>query len=228
MNDQENSESTSPSASASNGEDESPGINHPADAPEKKRNYFWFALRMGIAIGIITWLVASNYDSFLDALKGFDCRWLIPAAALYLIHLCAGAYRWQMLLKVQNVEISFLETFSLTLQGFFFSMVIPGGSLGGDVVKAAFIVKRVEKGRKLVGAFTILMDRILGMITLFSLAGVLGFLSYGFLSKVEGGIWFFTASVVLGVVGALVAVGLFTHRFLEKVPPIGWMVDFLD
>jgi len=194
----------------------------------KKRNYFWFFLRMGVAVGIIAWLVSSNYKSFVDALRGFDFRWLLPAAALYLVHLCAGAYRWRMLLRVQNVHISFFETFSLTLQGFFFSMVIPGGSLGGDVVKAAFIVKRVEKGSKLVGAFTILMDRILGMITLFSLAGVLGVLSYGFLSKVEGGLWFFMASIVLGTVGMLVAVGLFMHRLLESVPPIGWMVNFLD
>ena len=197
-------------------------------AEATRRNYLWFVVRVVVAFSIIGWLVASNYNSFIDALAGFDYRWLLPAALLYLAHLCAGTLRWQMLLRVQNVRISFFETFSLTLQGFFFSMVIPGGSLGGDVVKAAFIVKRVEKGSKLVGAFTILMDRILGMITLFSLAGVLGFMSYAFLSKVENGMWFFTASVALGCIGIVAAVGLFSHRFLERSPPIGWCVNFLD
>jgi uncharacterized protein (TIRG00374 family) len=195
---------------------------------EKSGSYFWFSMRMMIAVGIIAWLVLRNYQSFVDALKGYDYRWLFPAAALYLLHLCAGALRWRMLLRVQNIDISYLETFSLTLQGFFFSMVIPGGALGGDVVKGAFIVKRSKKGSRLAGAFTILMDRVLGMITLFSLAGVLGVMSYGFLSKVEGGVWFLVASIVLGLIGITAAVGLFMHRQLERISQIGWGVNLAD
>jgi cysteinyl-tRNA synthetase len=42
------------------------------------------------------------------------------------------------------------------------------------VVKATFLVQRTPKGNKLTGTFTILIDRIIGMISLFSLAGIAG------------------------------------------------------
>lgn len=228
MNKDKNSDTTLTASSQDCEEIEYTDLDDSGELVKKPRNYVLFVLKMAIACGIIGYLVYSNYESFVDALSDFDYRWLLPAAVLYFIHLCAGTYRWQMLLRVQKIHLSFFETFSLTLQGFFFSMVIPGGSLGGDVVKGAFIVKRVKKGSRLIGAFTILMDRILGMITLFSLAGVLGLMSYGFLSKVEGGLWFFFASIFLGAVGISVCIGLFMHRTLEKIPPIGWFVNFAD
>ena len=48
--------------------------------------------------------------------------------------------------------------------------MIPGGAIGGDVVKMGVLSKRTSPGAKMEGAFTILIDRIVAMIALFALA----------------------------------------------------------
>ncbi len=195
----------------------------------KIKDILMFVLRIGIAVGIISWLIHSNYEGLVKALKGFNYYWLIPAVLLYGAHLCAGAWRWLMLLHVQDIKVSFIETLSLTMQGFFFSLVLPGGSLGGDVVKAAFIAKRAPEGKKLTGAFTILIDRVLGMIALFSLAGIAGIISYKFLSGVSGVMEVILYSLLLGCFTGLVSgIVLFFHRHLEKIKIIKWCLDLAD
>lgn len=195
-----------------------------------------FILRIGIAAGIIYWMVCgkdekgnSNYTLLLNALDGFNYVWLIPAACLYVIHLLAGAFRWYLLLKVQNIHVTFFEALSLSMQGFFFSLVLPGGAIGGDVVKAAFLVKRTPKGNKLTGTFTILIDRIIGMISLFSLAGVAGIISYQFLKNVSGFMTLIVYALLLGcITGVGSAIVLFFHRQLEKIPGVSQILDLGD
>lgn len=189
-----------------------------------------FILRIGIAAGIITWMVARNYESLLKALKGFNYVWLLPAAVFYAIHLFAGARRWRMLLQVQKIKITYLESLSLSMQGFFFSLVLPGGAIGGDVVKGAFLVKRTPKGNKLIGTFTILIDRIIGMISLFTLAGLAGLASLEFLKNVHDG--FMTLIIVALLGGCITGVGsalvLFFHRQFEKIPGVKQLLNFGD
>ena len=188
-----------------------------------------FILRIGIASAIIGWMITKNYPQLLKALEGFNYIWLLPAAIFYALHLFAGGWRWYLLLKVQKVKIKYHEALSLTMQGFFFSLVLPGGALGGDVVKGAFLVKRTPKGNKLTGTFTILIDRIIGMISLFSLAGVAGMLSYQFLKNETGFMKLIVYALLFGcVTGVVSAIVLFFHRQLEKIPGITQILDFGD
>jgi len=203
------------------------------DQIEKKpvtvKKVVMFILRIAIAVAIIGWMVSNNYPDLMKALEGFNYYWLIPAALLFGAHLCAGAWRWWLLLHVQNIKISFWETLSLTMQGFFFSLVLPGGALGGDVVKATFIVKRSPEGSKLTGAFTILIDRVLGMISLFSLAGIAGIISYRFLSGVSGVMEVILYSLLFGCITGLgAAIVLFFHRHLEKIKIVKWCLNLAD
>lgn len=200
---------------------------------EKKKTTFkdvlLFILRIGIAAGIIYWMISKHYEQLLKALQGFNYSWLIMAGMLYVLHLLAGAWRWWLLLKVQGVYIKFHEALSLSMQGFFFSLVLPGGALGGDVVKAAFLVKRTPKGNKLTGTFTILIDRIIGMISLFSLAGVAGLVSYQFLKNVSGFMTLIVYALLLGcITGVGSAIVLFFHRQLEKIPGVAPILNFGD
>ena len=193
------------------------------------KDVIFFVLRMGLAIGIIGWLIYSNYASLVKALDNFNFYWLIPAVLLYTGHLCVGAWRWRILLRLQNIDISFMESLSLSMQGFFFSMALPGGSLGGDVVKGACIAKRSPEGKKLTGAFTILIDRVLGMIALFSLAAVAGAVSYSFLTRESAVMEIILYALFFGCSAGLIsAAGLFLHRQLEKIRLIKWCLDFAD
>ncbi len=197
-------------------------------AGSKAKDLFFFILRFAVAAGIITWLVAGKAGKLSEALRSFDIVWLIPAVALYAGHLCVAALRWKMLLDVQEAEISYFDTLSLTMQGFFFSLVIPG-SLGGDVVKAAFVAKRVPEGRKLSGVFTILVDRLLGVIALFALAGCAGLASMEFLGSLSGFTALATRVLVAGcVVGVGAAIFFAFHRTLEKFWGVSALIAFAD
>ena len=86
------------------------------------------------------------------------------------IQLVLCAVRWQILLRIQRIEVPFLRALSLSMQGTFFSLCMPGGAVGGDVVKAAFLLRETGKGQKLHGVTSIFIDRVIGMLALFFLA----------------------------------------------------------
>lgn len=196
---------------------------------QKTKAILWFLLRILLAAGIIGWLVSKNYSSLSDAVHKINPMWLFAAVLLYGIHLLAGAWRWQILLKVQKIHLSFWEAFSLTMQATFFSLVIPGGAVGGDLAKAGFISSRTEKGKRLKGVFTILIDRVIGMIALFSLAGVVGIMSISFLRSLSGLMELVLYALIAGCfMGLISAVILFFHRSLEKISIVSWILSHVN
>ncbi|HBC88073.1 MAG TPA: hypothetical protein DCZ94_14075 [Lentisphaeria bacterium] len=195
----------------------------------KIKSLLWFIIRILLAAGIIGWLVWKHYDELSDAIHKINPFWLLAAVVLYGLHIGAGAWRWQILLKVQKINLSFLESLSLTMQALFFSLVIPGGAVGGDLAKAGFLTARTQKGERLKGVFTILIDRVIGMIALFSLAGFIGIMSVEFLRTLSGFMEIVLYSLIAGCfMGLLSAAALFFHRSLEKINIIKWILSHGD
>ena len=56
-----------------------------------------------------------------------------------------------------------MEAVSLQMQGMFFSQFLPGGSVGGDVVKAGILATRTPPGGKFNVVFSIFVDRLCGL-----------------------------------------------------------------
>ena len=140
---------------------------------QNTKSLLFFLLKVGLAVFIVWLLIRRDPREMLECLRTLDYRWLIPAMIFYGSHMVTCSWRWRRLARMLHVELSFAEALSLTVQGYFFSLVIPGGALGGDVVKMGVISKRSASGSKMEGAFTVLMDRIVGMISLFTLTLVL-------------------------------------------------------
>ena len=137
------------------------------------KKFFWFFAKLAIAGGIVAYLILRNPTEILDGFRNFQYAYLLPALAVYLFHMLVCTWRWHRLTRILQVKLSGFEALSLTMQGYFFSLVIPGGAIGGDVVKMGVLTKRSRAGERMEGAFTILMDRIVGMIALFVLALIL-------------------------------------------------------
>ena len=193
------------------------------------KKFLIFAFQISLAVAIIVWMISKNKEQVLSAFDHFNFLWLIPALICYATHIFVGAWRWRMLLKVQKIHISFFDSLSLTMQGFFFSLVLPGGALGGDVVKAAFLIKKTPKGNKLIGSFTILVDRIIGMSSLFALAAITTIFSYEALENLTGFSVFFVYLLILGCISGLgAAVVLFFHDKLDIIPGFKPLLRFGD
>ena len=189
----------------------------------KIKSLVCFILRIVIAGGIIWWLVSLHYEDFVKVLNNIDPLWLIIAACFNVIVYLASAFRWLLLLKVQKIKISFYEAFSLTMQGVFFSLVIPGGSIGGDIVKTGFLLSRTPKGRKLEATSTIFMDRFLGMFGQFTIGIVMAIFCIPLIRRMDYAIEVTILMIILvSIVGLVAGVTIMFYRDLEKIRLFSW------
>ena len=200
------------------------------------KSIVFFLLKILLAGGIVYWLVSRQREAVVACLKNFDYRYLFPAVILYFFHMVVCGLRWRVLAGVLGVELSRMEAVSLSMQGYFFSLVMPS-AIGGDLVKIGVLSSRARPGTKVEGAFSILMDRIVGMIAMFLLLLVVTLPAIPILMKVElpglpmtpemryCGIGLIYLCTLAGL-GASVAI--FFHRFFRKLPLFGSLMNLAD
>ncbi len=209
----------------------------PSSFGEKLKKLFWFAVKIAIAATIVYILVSRNFKEVAEGFMTFNYLWLIPAAGLYLFHMVVCAIRWYKLTQVLGIKLSWQEAISLTMQAYFFSLVVPGGAIGGDLVKIGVLSARSKPGSKVEGACTILMDRIVGMIALFVSVILITIPAIPTLMKAEiPGIELSANMKILGIAaifllcltGLAASAAVFCHRQLAKIPPFGALMKWGD
>jgi len=200
-----------------------------ATTSSKIKSLIWLIVKYLIALSIITWLISNNYRAFIKAIEEIDLAWLFFAVIGYFAMMISQAWRWYMLLKVQGIMVSFFETLSLTMQGVFFSLVIPGGSLGGDLVRTTFLVSRTPSGNKLAATSTVFMDRFMGMFAQFILALVFAIPFIPYIQQMDNALKLAVILIlIVSVIGLIAGCCLLVHRQLEKIPGISALIRFAD
>ncbi|NLF37847.1 flippase-like domain-containing protein [bacterium] len=101
-----------------------------------------------------------------------DMNWWYFAAALALqwVVIAIGNHRLQILLRAQEVRLSYWRTLKYNCIGYFFNLALPGGT-GGDVVKAVYVM-RETKEKKAECVSVILLDRVMGLIAVVAIAAL--------------------------------------------------------
>jgi hypothetical protein len=89
--------------------------------------------------------------------------WVLAALGAMMFQSPVGAVRWQLLLAVQGIRISFWESLRLTYIGWFFNNWMPGAT-GGDFVKAYYIAGRTH--RKAEAVTVVFLDRFIGLVAM--------------------------------------------------------------
>jgi glycosyltransferase 2 family protein len=90
--------------------------------------------------------------------------WFVPGIAALGIALLLQTWRWLVLLRVQDITVSFWRAFRIVLSGMFFNLFLLG-STGGDVIKIFFIMR--ETPDKKAGALlSVFIDRVVGVLAL--------------------------------------------------------------
>ena len=182
-----------------------------------KKSAIGFIVKILIAFGIIFWLFTSHYHAFINAISNIDYSWIILALVIYIMAQIAAAFRWYLLLQAQNLEIAFFDSLSLAFQGLFFSLVIPGGALGGDIVRIGLVVSKTRRGAKLVATSTVFADRFLGMFAQFSVAIFIGLLFFPEVLKMNNAIRIIIILVLIASCsGITVGILILAHRKLER------------
>ncbi len=118
-------------------------------------------VKFAVAVGLIALLF---YKGLLDlsVLKQLtDPVVLIAGLSLVGISLTLQVWRWFLLLEARNLPARFVETWKLFHIGLFFNYALPG-SVGGDVVRAYYIVQE-HRERRMDALLTVVVDRLLGL-----------------------------------------------------------------
>jgi uncharacterized protein (TIRG00374 family) len=141
------------------------------------------------------------------ALGAADYRWVGAGILAYIIVEAAAAVRWYILLRVQDIHLSFPRLSGLFLIGMFYNQFLPGGT-GGDIIKSYLLLKETG-GRKAGPLLAVVFDRLIGLVALVTITATLVSLRFDLLWRtpvtVESG---FTPHQLLVVLGILLGVSI--------------------
>lgn len=116
-------------------------------------------------------------EAFLILKGGIHWGWFALAILAYFAALAFISWRLQLVFRVQGVKVNFSQSLYLSFLGHFFTLFFPS-ALGGDIAKGYFAYQ--YSGKKLGSLTGVVLDRLLGFMTLIVIAVlVLGFYSQG-------------------------------------------------
>jgi uncharacterized membrane protein YbhN (UPF0104 family) len=124
-----------------------------------------WAVRVSVSLGLIFWLF-TRYD-----LKGILATferlpilvWLL-ASLMYLVSQVLSSIRWWILSNTLAVPGRWPTYLGFYFVGMYFNLFLPTG-IGGDVFKAYYVSR--GEGRKLLAAYSVVGDRLFGLVALF-------------------------------------------------------------
>jgi len=158
-------------------------------------------LRIIISSGLIIYLVFSQFKDFKtisSTLKEVNITLILLSASTHIYGIWITAYRWQTLLKTQNVRLSVISLTSSTLIGMFFNNFLPT-SIGGDLYRAYDITKKADFPMSS-SISVLVVERLSGIIAsaVFAVAALfLGFTAIGGKSVIIPVIIFLIASLFI-------------------------------
>src|SRR5207302_982447 len=143
----------------------------------------WLRAIASRTIGMVIWVFhdPNQRAKMAEALRTADYRCVVVGISSYLFVEIFAALRWQVLLRVQNIHLSFPRIAGLFLIGMFYNQFLPGGT-GGDIIKSYLLLK--ETPDKKAGALlAVVFDRLIGLVALVAITVTLISLRFDILSK---------------------------------------------
>ena len=132
---------------------------------------------IALAFGLLSLVIRQNWDKLGEVFsRKLDLRLLAAGIAIFQVSVMLTFLRWYALVKVIEPRFTIRSTFLLGFIGYVFNLVIPG-AVGGDLIKAAYLVRMHIRKTQAVASMVI--DRILGLLGLFVLASIAGVAAWG-------------------------------------------------
>jgi glycosyltransferase 2 family protein len=129
-----------------------------------------------LAFSLLGLVIAQNREKIREVLsRPLDLKLLALAVAIYFTAMIGTFVRWFYLVRVIEPKFRFRATILLGLIGMVFNLVIPG-AVGGDLIKAAYLVRM--RIRKTQAVASMVIDRVVGLLGLFILAAIAGGLAW--------------------------------------------------
>jgi uncharacterized protein (TIRG00374 family) len=150
--------------------------------PRKKsaRGTVTNAILIALALGLLGHVISKNQDLIGEVFRHkLDLQLLVLAFLCYFVAKLLTFVRWYWLVRAIEPSFRFDVAIVLGFIGNLFNLLIPG-AIGGDLIKAAYLAKMdVNKTRAIA---SMVIDRLIGLLGLFIVAGVAGTLAWSYAS----------------------------------------------
>ncbi len=140
---------------------------------QRIKEYILLALKVTVAVALITWLVKSDKLDFrqLSVLRDHPFLLLFYIASWTIAAVILGCLRWLLLLRGLGYKLQFKQALKLHFIGFFFNSAMPG-AVGGDLIKVAYVVRENRSHGKSNAMMSVLLDRVVGLVGLFTIGSI--------------------------------------------------------
>lgn len=126
-------------------------------------------LKVALAGGLIAWLIQSGrLEPARVAAAARHWPLLLGIVGVLCVQILIVTWRWNLLLRTQDIRLSYRRTLSLTMIGLASTLFMPG-SVGGDLVKAYYVTLDASDKRPQ-AVMTIFLDRLIGLLGLLTVA----------------------------------------------------------
>src|SRR5437762_5675682 len=115
------------------------------------------------------------------ALRHASTSWLLIGWFCYSTVEVLATVRWQILLRIQGIRLTWLQAGGIVMIGLFFNQFLPG-NVGGDAMRLYFAFQLAPR-RKMGAALSIAMDRLFGLLAVVFLAGMSFILRFNWLTR---------------------------------------------
>lgn len=157
-------------------------------------------VKLGFAFGLVYWMWDSGRIDFLKITDILNDGFLLSLTiGVWLLTQGVGSIRWIILLHALGYKLKPLRAFQLHMTGLFFNTAMPG-AVGGDLIKATYVILDNKNLGKSPAMTSILMDRILGLYGLFTIGAVVILMNYDMVLQTPAlqPVALFVLSLVLG------------------------------
>jgi glycosyltransferase 2 family protein len=171
---------------------------------------------IAIAFGLLGMVINKHRNEILKVLhQNLDGRVFALAFGIYLIGLVVTFVRWYWLVRVIDPAFRLRDAMLLGFIGNVFNLVIPG-AIGGDLIKAAYLVRMKVNSTQAIASMVI--DRILGLLGLFLLAGIAGLFAWAVAGReVRGLIVIVWVALAVGFLGLA---AIFNQALTRRYPAL--------
>jgi uncharacterized protein (TIRG00374 family) len=177
--------------------------------------------QVAVTIALLYWVYhdPNRRAQMAEALRHARYSWVVIGILAYVIVEIAAAFRWHVLLKVQDIHLSFWRLSGLFLIGMFYNQFLPGGT-GGDIIKSYYLLKETPD-RKAGALLAVVFDRLIGLVALIAISGTLIGLRYDFLSQTPETrqlLWILLVVLGVSIVGLLTTFVITGFRLFHSLP----------
>lgn len=169
---------------------------------QRTKEFLKYGVKLAIGAGLIYYVLNSKMVDFRTVKEVLVNPVNLLVSLFFLgLSVFSCATRWYLLVRKQQLSLSFKDLVELTMIGNFFNTFMPG-SVGGDLIKAWYVAGQ-EPQRKTKAIFTVLLDRAIGLsVIVFYAAATLLFYTDWLngrheLKVVAYSIWAFTTASLL-------------------------------